>query len=830
MVYYPSQGGIFMKTKICNIKVEYFSEPIGLSAKFPHYSWEFLCDADNVYQQKYRIRVIGFIYELFWDSGWVESDKTFAIKHQGKALEPDTEYRVIVESVLGEEHLIGVSRFRTGLMDEIFTDAKWLTAKDMANPLFRKTFFSGKQPAFATAYVAARGFYELYINDKRVGDRILAPATLSPRSFPYTCVADAYDVTNLLTTDNNTVGIMLGTGYSATDYSPFGWVYEGEKRVWAALSIQFQDGDYMLITTDGSWITHSGPIISSSIYHGEAYNKNLEIKGWSDPYIDTSEWIPAQEWEDYEDVLNTYTVPIRQLSRKKCTHLEAREDEITFCDFKENGAGYISLRVIGEPGTRVIITHSEHVNPDGSLNTFTNRDANATDVYILKGHELEVFEPHFTYHCFRYAEIRMDGAAQLISAEKVTIGADLGNDSQFYCDDFMLQRFYDNAMRSVRSNFMSHPTDCAVRDERTPCLMDTMAYEELCLYSLDMQGYYNHWLRNIINEVDPNGHFPLWDGDVITLPKLMGEHYGDEDVEKLMYPRMKWVVEKCLETYKESGFLSTFGDWCAPIDNPENDYEKCGHFGGEAGLCAAVSQLRYLCELCERLGHPEDKDRYAELLEFYRNEFYEKYFDEKERCFSGGQQTPNLLALAMDVAKPEHRKGIYEALKKHIREVDEYRHTTGITGTRHLIRVLSQDEEGMEILDRMLHGTDYPSFGRQVLEYDATTLHEQWLNLEGMMSGDHPMFAGMFADYYRIFAGITGKDNFKEITIAPKLPRGINELRCTFHSVRGKIGVYVRRISGKYYIDTVIPPNCTATLITPKGETKPLGNGKYIMK
>mgnify|MGYP002513993728 CR=1 FL=1 len=48
MVYYPSQGGNFMKTKICNIKVEYFSEPIGLNAKFPHYSWEFLCDADNV--------------------------------------------------------------------------------------------------------------------------------------------------------------------------------------------------------------------------------------------------------------------------------------------------------------------------------------------------------------------------------------------------------------------------------------------------------------------------------------------------------------------------------------------------------------------------------------------------------------------------------------------------------------------------------------------------------------------------------------------------------------------------------------------------------------
>ncbi len=830
MVYYPSQGGVSMNGKLCNIKVEYFSEPIGLNAKFPHYSWEFVTDSINVYQTKYRIRVVGFIDELFWDSGWVESDKTFGIKQGGKALEPDTEYRVIIEARLGDETVKGTTLFRTGLMDETFTAAKWITAGDLANPLFRKTFFTGKHPAIATAYVAARGFYELYINNERVGDRILAPATLSPRSYPYTCVADAYDVTKFLTTDNNTVGIMLGSGYSAKEYSPYGWVYEGDKRVWAALSILFQDGDYMLITTDGSWIYHSGPIISSSIYHGEAYNKNLEISGWSDPYINTSEWLPAEIYEDGDEVLSTYTVPIRQLSRKKCTHLEAREDEVTFCDFGENGAGYVCIRVVGEPGTRVIITHSEHLNPDGSLNTFTNRDANATDVYILNGHDLEVYEPHFTYHCFRYAEIRLDGAAQLIYVQKVSVGADLRDGSFFRCDDFMLNRFYENAMRSVCSNFMSHPTDCAVRDERTPCLMDTMAYEELCLYSLDMQGYYRHWLSNIINEVDSNGHFPLWDGDVITLPKLMQEHYGDEEIERIMYPRMKWVVEKCLETYKKNGFLPTFGDWCAPIDNPENDYEKCGHFGGEAGLCAAVFQLSYLCELCVRLGYSEDKEYYSELLEFYRNEFYEKYFDEKECCFSGGQQTPNLLALGMDVAKPQHREGVYTALKRHIREVDQYRHTTGITGTRYLIRVLSRDSEGMEILNRMLHGTDYPSFGKQVLEYDATTLHEQWLNLEGMMSGDHPMFAGMFADYYRVFAGISGEDNWKNITIAPNFPPDITELHCVFHSIRGEISIYLRKIGDKYNIDAVIPPNCTGRLITPDGEEKFIGNGKFILK
>ncbi len=818
-----------MKTKLCNLKVEYVKEPIGLDTKFPHYSWEFVCNKQNVFQKKYRIKVIGFIDELFWDSGWVESDKSFGIKQGGKALEPDTEYRVTVEVLLGNEQLSAETRFRTGLMDETFTDARWIMAEDMASPLFRKTFFSGKRVAYATAYIAAKGFYELYINDLRVGDRILAPANLSPRSYPYHCVADAYDVTELLGTDNNTLGIWLGRGYSKKDFSPYGWCYQGDERVWLALSIQYEDGDHTVITTDQSWLCHRSPIISNSIYHGEAYNKNLEIKNWSNPYIDTTDWEQCKLSPESDAVLNIYTTPVKQLRREKCTHLEAREDEVIFCDFGVNGAGYICIKIIGEPGARVIITHSENVNPDGSLNTFTNRDANATDVYILKGHELEVYEPRFTYHCFRYAEIRMDGVAQLISAEKVTIGAALDNESSFYCDDRMLRRFYNNAMRSVRANLMNHPTDCAVRDERTPCLMDSMAFEELCLHSLDMHSFYRHWLRNIKNETDSNGHFPLWDGELITLPKLLEEHYGDSEIAEEMYPKMKWAVKKSLETYKANGFNPTFGDWCAPIDNPENDYEKCGHFGGEAGLCSFIFQLNYLIELSERLGKTEDSRYFEELKAFCQEELYKKYFSNSDCCFSGGQQTPNIMALALGAVKSEHIDRVYAALKKHIIEVDNYHHTTGISGTRFLIRVLSRDKEGMEILSRMLHSTEYPSFGRQVLEYDATTLLEQWLNLCGMMSCDHPMFGGIFADYYRIFAGITGEEQYKKITIAPKLPESINELRCVFHSVRGKIQVYIRRIAEKYHLDVVIPPNCEATVISPTGEKWELGNGKYIL-
>ncbi len=818
-----------MKTQLRNMKIEYATGPVGVDTRFPHYSWEFASENSNVYQSGYRIRVIGFLNELYWDSGWVESDLTFGIKHGGKPLDADNEYEVLIEVKLGEEMIFGKTHFRTGLLDETFESAKWITAENFSSPLFRKTFFTGERIAFATAYISARGFYELYLNGKRVGNRVLAPQILSPLSYPYPCVADAYDVTKLLGTDNNTVGIWLAQGYSDKDYSPCGWAYSGKEKVWFALSIVFQNGDYMLITSDDTWICHQSPIISSSIYHGEAYNKNLEIKNWCDPYIDTTDWEPCRISKEDEGVLNLYTTPIKQLSRIKCTHLEAREDEITFCDFGTNGAGYICIKVIGEPGTRVIITHSESINPDGTLNTHTNRAANVTDVYILKGHELEIYEPRFTYHYFRYAEIRMDGVAQLISAEKITIGADLKQESMFLCDDRMLQRFYDNAMRTVHSNLLSYPANYAARGEQSPCLLESMAYEELCIHSLNMQSYYRGWLRNIKNETDKNGHFPLWDGEVITLPKLLAEHYGDGEIEEEMYPYMKRAVERCLEAYKKDGFLKSFGDWCAPPDNPENDYKKSNRFCGEAGLCAFIYQLNYLTELSKKLGYLEDSKYFSSLSRFAVDELYDKYFSVSDCCFSSGEQTPNILALALGAVKPQHREGVYNALKKHIKEVDNYRHTTGVTGTRYLISALSQDPEGMDILSRMLHSTDYPSFGYQVLKYDATTLFEQWSDVCGMMPCSNPMFGGIFADYYRVFAGITGEDSFKEITIAPKLPDGINRLHCIYHSVRGKIEVYVRKVSGKVHTDVIIPPNCRATVITPDGGRFKLGNGKYIL-
>ncbi len=822
-----------MKSKLCNLKIEYLKSPIGLEEPFPHFSWEFKTDRRAVYQTEYRIVVKAFIDEIVWDSGIVKSDKTFGIRYGGEALKPDTCYRVEVYSLLSGEELFAETEFRTGLMGETISGAKWICAADeCSSPLFRKTFYTGRKIAYATLYIAARGFYEPYINGKVLEEmRVMRPAMGSHITFPYTCVCDAYDITDKLSSDNNTVGVWLGRGYQRGYFNKYGWLYEGGERLWCAISIQYQDGDSEFVVSDESWLWHQSPVVENSIYDGETYNKNLEIKDWSSPYLDVTDWQEAQASPISEWLRCIASVPIIRKAVRPCENFITCEDEVTICDFGVNGAGFVRIKVMGEPGTKVIIEHAENITESGELNFFTNRNAKATDVYILKGYEIEIYEPRFTYHCFRYAKIRMDGVAQLISANKITIGSDFESVGFFQTDNAMLQRFYNNAFRSAETNLVSFPSDCASRDERTPCLMDNMAFEEFAIHLFDMQAYYRNWLRNSQKHGDANGHHPMWNGELIELPRRLFEYYGDYDILEEMYPVMKQNISQSIETYEKTGFDHIFGDWCAPNENNlHNDYRLCFASSAETGLCHLIYQLGILEEISSAFGIYDESEDYKTKREYYINEYYKRFYNEEKGVFSDGAQTPNILALALGVVRDEDRRRVYEGLLDHIENEDKRHLATGIAGTQYLMSVLYQDERGRELLSEILNQTDYPSFGQQVLEYDATCLCEQWLGLEGMMSCNHPMFGGMFADYYKRIGGIKNLANsYKEIKIEPILLDGMREMSCIYKSVRGEIAVYLKSAADGVHLDVVIPPNCRAKVVSPDGRTFKLENGKYML-
>ena len=94
------------------------------------------------------------------------------------------------------------------------------------------------------------------------------------------------------------------------------------------------------------------------------------------------------------------------------------------------------------------------------------RGALATDHYILKGGG-EVFQPHFTFHGFRYLEIHgLDKALPLESVEGLVLESVGAQTSGFETSDADVNRLYENILWGQRGNFLSIPTDCPQRDER----------------------------------------------------------------------------------------------------------------------------------------------------------------------------------------------------------------------------------------------------------------------------------------------------------------------------------------------------------------------------
>ena len=63
------------------------------------------------------------------------------------------------------------------------------------------------------------------------------------------------------------------------------------------------------------------------------------------------------------------------------------------------------MKVTGKPGTRIVLSHAEILDKEGNFYTENLREAKAQDVFLLKGEGQEVFEPHFTWHGFRYLKI-----------------------------------------------------------------------------------------------------------------------------------------------------------------------------------------------------------------------------------------------------------------------------------------------------------------------------------------------------------------------------------------------------------------------------------------
>ena len=370
--------------------------------------------------------------------------------------------------------------------------------------LLRKDFTAPAPVKRATLYVSGLGLFEAYLNGEKVGHDVLVPALseYDKRVFYLT-----YDVTKLVRPGANAIGVMLGNGrFFAPRYNiPTAMRSFGYPKLLLQLEMEMADGKVERVCSDETWkLTTDGPIRANNEYDGEIYDARKEMAGWSRPGFAATGWQQAQVVEGPAGVLSAQPIaPIRVTETLKPIAVHEVRPGIYVFDMGQNMVGWCRLTVAGPRGTKVTLRHAERLRPNGMLYMDNLRSAEVTDTYILKGNGTEVYEPRFTYHGFRYVEVKgFPGKPTLASLEGREVHDDLDPVSEFATSNPLLNQIYKAVLWGTKDNYRSIPTDCPQRDERQGWLGDRSGESLGETYMFNVAAFYAKWVQDMRDAQD----------------------------------------------------------------------------------------------------------------------------------------------------------------------------------------------------------------------------------------------------------------------------------------------------------------------------------------
>ena len=705
-----------------------------------------------------------------------------------------------------------------GLLHAADWKGKWIGVPgELTCPLLRHEFQVAKPIKKATAYVYGFGFYELHLNGGKVGDNVLTPVNSDYRKNLY---YDTYDVTALVKHGDNAVGLWLGTGYDR-NYNQWGFRWMTAKQVILELDIQFADGSFASVVTDESWKAAASPILANSIYDGETYDARRETPGWDRAGFDDHDWQAVPLMPPPAALLRSRLMPpLKVHGTLHPIAVHQPKPGMYVFDMGQNMAGWTRVRARGAAGTTIVMRHAEDLKADGTLNTLTNRAAKATDTFILKGAGVEVYEPRFTYHGYRFVEVTgFPGTPTLDSIEGLVMHDGFESAGKFQSSNPLLNHIQNNFLWGVMNNLVGIPTDNPTRNERTPCLMDSMMAEETALYNFDMNNYYSKWLQDIEGGRDG----PNWSGDEVLLAWRLYQYYGNRRVLEEHYENSKQLVDAfATQARKANPWADAFGDRCPPWQS--GHYETCFSEGEIVNTSIYYRATVLVSRMAAILGKTADAAAYKERAETIKREFNAHLYKEGARCYGSGRQVTSVLPLAFDMVPTDEKPAVATALMERLMGKDKQHLDTGIFGTRYLFDVLI-DNGFADAAYAALTQTTYPSYGHQI-SLGATTTWEQWHLTGGMETHDHAMFAGPGSTFYSRLAGIQpAQPGYKEILIRPAFPKGLTSVTCSLGTTMGEI-VSNWKVQNGLTQEITIPANSTAIVYVPAadvGEVKESG-------
>jgi alpha-L-rhamnosidase len=853
------------ETNVVRVRFDHRREALGIGTPTPRISWWVETEKKGWMQAAYAIEAVTPSGECYGETGKVASSESVWVDWP---FEPLTSRRRLLVRV----RVWGDDGEPSAWSEPVAVEAGLLVPDDWAGefvrpewdedvsepqpgPLLRRAFTLRDGIAKARLYVTALGVYEASLNGKAVGDEVMAPGWTSYR---HRLRYQIFDVTEMVQAGPNVLGAMLGDGWFRGRLGFGGGrpaIYGDRIALLAQLEVEYADGETARIVTDEGWRAQRGPIVANDIYDGETYDARLEQDGWSAPGFDDSAWagVETVDW-DFETLFAPLGPPVRRTEVLEPQEIFESPTGKILVDFGQNLVGKLRLTVSGPAGQTITLRHAE-VLEDGELGTRPLRNAEATDRYTLRGSEPEdpeVWEPRFTFHGFRYAEVEgWPGELKKEDLQAVVCHSDMERTGWFECSNPLINQFHKNVVWGMRGNFLSIPTDCPQRDERLGWTGDIQVFTPTASFLYDAAGFLASWLADVAADQTESGVVPFvvpnimgrevhpaaaWGDAGVIVPWVLYRRFGDAKILADQFDSMKAWVDHIDEVAGENrlwdqGFQ--FGDWLDPAAPPENPgaARTPGFIVATAYL---VRSAELLGQAAEVLGREAEAAHYLGLADEVREAFNYEYVTPAGRVIS---DAATAYALALEFAllpEASQRKHAAERLAALVRG-NGYRINTGFVGTPLICDALTS-EGHMDTAYRLLTQTKCPSWLYPVT-MGATTIWERWDSMlpdgsinPGEMTSFNHYALGAVADWmHRTVAGLApDSPGYRRLRMQPQ-PGGRLTHAKARHATPYGFAACAWKVDGDdITVEIEVPPNTTASVALPGKDGDPIEVGAGV--
>jgi hypothetical protein len=855
------------------LRCEYRVNPLGVDVPAPRLSWVMVSTDRGARQTAYRVLVASSKTLLaedrgdLWDSGRVQSDQSNQLEYAGRPLRSSQQAFWKVRIWDEDEQPSPWSKRASwimGVLNDADWRAQWISAKEaMAESqpfagihimgaalpppfakahsrtyptmLLRREFAVKPRLERAVVHLCGLGQYELTLNGRRVSDDLLAPGWTK---YDKTVLYDTYDVTALLRTGSNALGVLLGDGmYNVRGgrYTKFIGSFGALKAI-VQLRLEYADGSVDLVSTDGKWRVHPGPITFSCVYGGEDYDARLELKGWTQPSFDAAGWAEALVVRGPGGKLRGLSCtapPIHAFESLKPVHINPLRAGTAVYDLGQNVALIPRIRVKGPAGAMVRITPAELLKPDGTVDRRSAGGGEAYWQYTLAGRGKEEWFPKFFYHGSRYLQVEFTAPPGknlpvVESLEGVVVHSASEAVGEFSCSNQLFNRIGTLVRWAQESNMMSVLTDCPHR-ERLGWLEQYHLNGPSLRYEFDLASLYTKGMNDMADSQGEDGlvpdiapeyvqftngfrDSPEWGSAFLICAWQQYEWTGDRELLRRHYAAMQRYVAYLGSRSRNFIVSHGLGDW----------YDLGPKAPGVAQLTPVpltatafyYADTVVLAKTARLLGYADDAGKYEELALSVGEAFNQQFFDFTRDRYAQGSQCANSIPLAMGLVPAAHRAAVLNAVVQDVTGRGNAL-TAGDVGYRYLLRALAEGGRS-DVIYAMNNQSRRPGYGYQ-LKKGATSLTEAW-DAGRDSSQNHFMLGHIMEWFYHDLAGI-GIDPsvpaFKKVVIKPAAPGDLAWVKASYNSIYGKIESYWTVTNGKRTLNVAIPANTTAVVYVP---------------